>query len=120
MTSWYNESYYFTKLPDYLVGVNFFRIPNYLNVTKNSSFELSIYRPSTVFIFWYDTKDGDISNRLPNEGWKRLSEVLSTSWSNLGNAYMKSFNQYEPITISFGEMDDNYLRGIIFVRGIIN
>ena len=86
---WTDQNYYFNTLPTYLKNANFFKIP--WRVNHGNKFEITIYRPSTIFLVWHSISYLNINNGLENDGWKRFSDSIATSWSSLNTVYMKTF-----------------------------
>ena len=86
---WTDQNYYFNTLPTYLKHANLFRIP--FRINHGNNFEVTIYRPSTIFLAWHSISYLNINNGLENDGWKRFSDSIATSWSSLNTVYMKTF-----------------------------
>ena len=116
---WTNQNYYFKYLPSYLKHANLFKIP--YQIYSGNNFEIAIYRPSTVFLAWHSLSYLTINNGLENDGWKRFSDTITTSWSSLNNVYMKTFKNIGQTKIPFRVSSSYYygsyaFYGSIFIR----
>ena len=96
---WTDQNYYFKTLPSYLKHANLFKIP--FRIYHGNNFEVTIYRPSTIFLAWHGVSYLNINNGLENDGWKKFSDSISTSWSSLNYIYMKTFKNIGETKIPF-------------------
>ena len=114
---WINDDYYFTDLPDYLKGVNFFRICYYdLSCVKTSSLNIRIYHPSTIYIARHLTAyGGGIINNLTHNGWAKTPGAAGTSWYPLNTILTKTFLGHGPKTIQLGAVNEPMVI-VIFVK----
>ena len=112
---WINSNYHFKKLPSYLKGAHVFRLP-FPMPSNTPGFEIILYRPSTVFISTYHSSaEGGFRSDLENDGWKRFSENIETTWTTLRYMYSKTFTGNKT-RIHFKQMSQSFY-GAIFVRG---
>ena len=111
---WNGNSYHFNNLPTYLDHANFFRIP--FPIYRRQSFEITIYRPSTIFIAYHSSYAPGFNGGLEKDGWKQFRESIYTSWSTLNYVYMKTFKSNGRTRIPFNSLSNSYFYGTIFIR----
>ena len=110
---------YFRKLPKFLVGANYFQMPN-LNISNDLIMNITIYRPSTIYIAM-DSNDEQFA--LSSNGWtqedeKHSVQLLKTKSVNLTSIFNKTFSNHGRTSISlpFDEFANEF-RAVVFVVG---
>ena len=107
---------YFTNLTNYLIGSNYFQMPKILT-EGDLSMNITIYRPSTIYVTFNDEDHGGFRESLPNEGWiEQVNEEIETNHVSLNRIFMKNFTKNGRTSITLPRLTSNF-KGVVFIRG---
>ena len=118
---WSNDANsFFYKLPSLLEGVTFFKTIQWNTPIEDNQLNISLYRPSTVFIAAHSSYDGNFN--LVEGKWKLFSASgslrIKVGSYDLNHLFMKKIqhNEHGETTIELGR-ETNHFVGVIFVNG---